>query len=39
MHKDGHVFYISKNGVWLTKEVPIEYMEEVWLILMHVLIN
>lgn len=29
MHKDGHVFYISKNDVWLTKEVPIEYMEVV----------
>lgn len=26
MHKDGFVFYRSKNGVWLTKHVPVEYL-------------
>ena len=29
MHQDKYEFYISENGVWLTKEVPIKYMEEV----------
>lgn len=29
MHKDGYVFYKSVNGVWLTKEVPIKYLEKV----------
>ncbi|MCR5629986.1 RNA 2'-phosphotransferase [Eubacterium sp.] len=29
MYKDGFKFYISKNGVWLTKEVPIKYIEEI----------
>ena len=29
MHQNQYEFYLSKNGVWLTKEVPIEYMEEV----------
>ena len=30
MHLDGHVFYLSKNGVWLTDHVPPSYvfMEE-----------
>lgn len=27
MHKDGHVFYQSNNGVWLTNHVPAEYIE------------
>jgi putative RNA 2'-phosphotransferase len=27
MHRDGHVFYLSANGVWLTEEVPPEYIE------------
>lgn len=27
MHADGHVFYLSNNGVWLTKEVPIVYLK------------
>ena len=27
MYKDGYKFYLSSNGVWLTKEVPIKYME------------
>ena len=26
MHKDGYVFYCSENGIWLTNNVPIEYM-------------
>lgn len=26
MHKDGFKFYLSKNGVWLTKHVPVEYL-------------
>lgn len=25
MLKDGHVFFISKNGVWLTDSVPVKY--------------
>ena len=26
MHDDGYKFYLSKNGVWLTKEVPVIYL-------------
>ncbi|HEY7375954.1 MAG TPA: RNA 2'-phosphotransferase [Polyangia bacterium] len=26
MHADGHVFYLSANGVWLTEEVPPAYI-------------
>ena len=26
MYQDGYKFYLSKNGVWLTKYVPIEYL-------------
>ena len=26
MYNDGYKFYLSKNGVWLTKEVPVEYL-------------
>lgn len=26
MHQDGYKFYLSANGVWLTKEVPKEYL-------------
>lgn len=26
MHRDGHVFYLSDNGVWLTEHVPPEYL-------------
>ena len=29
MHRDGYRFYISKNGVWLTKEVPVKYLKKV----------
>lgn len=28
MHRDGFIFYKSKNGVWLTKKVPVEYLEK-----------
>jgi putative RNA 2'-phosphotransferase len=27
MHRDGHVFYQSANGVWLTDHVPPQYIE------------
>ncbi len=27
MHRDGHVFFKSANGVWLTEQVPPEYIE------------
>lgn len=27
MYRAWHKFYLSKNGVWLTKEVPPEYLE------------
>jgi putative RNA 2'-phosphotransferase len=26
MHADGHVFYRSENNVWLTRHVPVKYM-------------
>lgn len=26
MHRDGHVFHVSANGVWLTKSVPPRYL-------------
>lgn len=29
MHKDGYVFYCSVNEVWLTKEVPAEYLKKM----------
>jgi putative RNA 2'-phosphotransferase len=28
MHRDGHVFYLSANGVWLTDHVPPQYVDE-----------
>lgn len=28
MIADGHVFYLSKNGVWLTKIVPAKYLKK-----------
>lgn len=31
MYKDGFKFYLSKNGVWLTKHVPIEYLSDTTL--------
>lgn len=27
MNKDGHLFFRSANGVWLTERVPVEYIE------------
>lgn len=29
MYRDGFRFYLSKNGVWLTKEVPVKYLKKV----------
>jgi putative RNA 2'-phosphotransferase len=29
MHTDGHTFYQSQNGVWLTKHVPPRYLHEI----------
>lgn len=29
MYKEGHVFYRSVNGVWLTKSVPVKYLEKM----------
>ena len=29
MHKDGYEFFRSVNGVWLTKAVPVQYLEKV----------
>lgn len=29
MHEDGHVFYCSENGVWLTAAVPREFLSVV----------
>ncbi|MBF0579117.1 hypothetical protein IM774_04830 [Erysipelotrichaceae bacterium RD49] len=29
MEKDGYVFYQARNGVWLTKSVPVQYLEMV----------
>lgn len=26
MHRDGFVFYLSANGVWLTEHVPVQYL-------------
>ncbi|GAB2733743.1 RNA 2'-phosphotransferase [Streptomyces bullii] len=26
MHRDGHVFHVSANGVWLTRAVPARYL-------------
>lgn len=28
MYRDGYKFYFSKNGVWLTKAVPVKYLEK-----------
>ncbi len=29
MYQDGKVFYLSANGVWLTKKVDIKYIEQI----------
>jgi putative RNA 2'-phosphotransferase len=26
IHRDGHIFYLSSNGIWLTKAVPPGYL-------------
>lgn len=28
MYQDGYRFYLSVNGVWLTKHVPVQYLEK-----------
>lgn len=30
MYKEGYRFYLSKNGVWLTKGVPVKYLEKIY---------
>ena len=29
MHRDGSLFYLSANGVWLTKTVPAPYLKRL----------
>ena len=29
MHKDGIPFFLSANGIWLVKEVPVTYLERI----------
>lgn len=29
MHRDGYKFYLSQNGVWLTKKVDVGYFEQM----------
>ena len=29
MYTDGHKFYLSENGVWLTDCVPAEYLQSI----------
>ncbi len=29
LDSDGYEFYISENGVWLTKEVPAKYIKRL----------
>ena len=29
MYRDGYKFYLSKNGVWLTKKVPVKYLKKI----------
>lgn len=28
MHQEGHLFYLSDNGVWLTDHVPVKYLKK-----------
>lgn len=30
MSRDGYIFYLSENGVWLTETVPVQYLEKSW---------
>lgn len=29
MFRDGYKFYLSVDGVWLTKKVPVRYLQEM----------
>lgn len=29
MYRDGYPFFVSENGIWLTKEVPKQYLEHL----------
>ena len=29
MHRDGIPFFLSDNGIWLVKEVPVKYLERI----------
>ncbi len=29
MYRDGHSFYLSANGVWLVKKVPVQYLYRI----------
>jgi putative RNA 2'-phosphotransferase len=29
MHRNGHRFYLSQNGVWLADEVPVKYLQRL----------
>lgn len=29
MHQDGYTFYLSANGVWLTRAVPTQYLKRI----------
>lgn len=29
MYRDGYKFYLSKNGVWLAKNVPVKYLKKL----------
>ena len=29
MYEDGYHFYLSKNNVWLTKKVPVSYIQKI----------
>ena len=29
MHRDGYLFYMSANGVWLTRAVPVTYLKRL----------
>lgn len=29
MYEEGCIFYLSKNGVWLTRDVQIKYLEQI----------
>ena len=29
LHRDGYEFFLSVNGVWLTKSVPVKYLEKM----------